>query len=155
MYQAPIFSILWAGWTTSEHSKEYMFHTLKSRWFHPLAVCLFTLNTIFMREPRSTARENNVLSAQSSCSVVHPSTLPRLVLQTCSKDTTLGSEGTTETSRPSDSPHLFWHCQFVTTLQKHSPCWELACELFYAYHGGHSMFVWCCLFGTVALRSNC
>lgn len=112
-----------------------------------------------MRETRSTASENNALSAQSSCSMVHPSTLPRLVLQTCSQDTTLGSAGATEPSHPSDSPRLFWRYQFVTTarvtLKIQSPCWELACEPFDAHHRGHSRSALrCCLFGTAALRSN-
>lgn len=91
--------------------------------------------------------------------MVRPSTLPGLVLQTCSEDTTLGSAGATELPRPSDSRHLFWHYQFAATvrvtLEIHCPSWKLACEPFYACHRGHSTSaIWCCLFEMVALHSN-
>lgn len=82
MYQAPIFSILWAGRTTLQSDwhlntlSEYMFCTLKSSRFHPLAVWLFTRNTIFIRGTRLTASENNTLSTENSCWMVHQAAWP-------------------------------------------------------------------------------
>lgn len=102
-----------------------MFYTLKSSWFHPLAVWLFALNATFMSGTGTTGSGNSALRAQSGCRAVRPA---------CPEGTTsdLGEREQPGGHSPLLPPFLFWLCQFVAavrvSLETHTPFGELGCE---------------------------
>ena len=159
MYQAPIFSILWVGRTTSEHSfRVHVLYFKKQLIPPPCCLAFYTEYNIHERHQINSLREHCPLCAEQLLDG-SPSHLPQarasnLFWGNCFRG--CGSNGAvTSLQFPTSLLTLSVCDNCAGDLEVHSPCWELACEPFNACHWGHSMSaIWCWLFSTVALYSN-